>query len=60
MLPAGMGIGEFKYEFNEKMKTLTKEQKVKLAEKLVFFKDKKTGKTRRFDTDSAENKKYVK
>ena len=44
----------------EKMKTLTKEQKVKLAEKLVFFKDKKTGKTRRFDTDSAENKKYVK
>ena len=38
-------------------KALTSEQKRKLREKLVFYKDKE-GRLRRFDTDSSANKKY--
>ena len=43
----------------EKIKTLTPEQKTKLKEKLVFYRDKKD-RLRRFDTDDSKNKKYKK
>tara|TARA_B100001778_G_C18160431_1_gene437874 strand:+ start:25 stop:336 length:312 start_codon:yes stop_codon:yes gene_type:complete len=46
-----------KREVLEKIKALTSEQKRKLREKLVFYKDKE-GRLRRFDTDSSANKKY--
>ena len=46
-----------KREVLEKIRALTPEQKQKLREKLVFYKDKE-GRLRRFDTDTATNKKY--
>ena len=46
-----------KREVLEKIRALTPEQKQKLREKLVFYKDKE-GRLRRFDTDKSANKKY--
>jgi len=43
----------------EKIKALSPDQKRKLREKLVFYKDKE-GRLRRFDTDKSANKKYTK
>jgi len=43
----------------EKIKALSPDQKRKLREKLVFYKDKE-GRLRRFDTDKSANKKYRK
>ena len=48
-----------KREVLEKIRALTPEQKQKLREKLVFYKDKE-GRLRRFDTDKSANKKYTK
>ena len=47
-------------ETMEKIKGLSSENKKKLKEKLVFYKDKETGKIRRFDTDRSKNKKFRK
>ena len=43
----------------EKIKDLSPDQKRKLREKLVFYKDRE-GRLRRFDTDKSANKKYRK
>ena len=43
----------------EKIKALSPDQKRKLREKLVFYKDKE-GRLRRFDTNKSANKKYRK
>ena len=43
----------------EKIKVLSPDQKRKLREKLVFYKDKE-GRLRRFDTNKSANKKYRK
>ena len=43
----------------EKIRALTPKQKIRLREKLVFYRDKQD-RLRRFDTDDSKNKKYKK